>query len=166
MTTIRDLVHLRPLRESDLNFVRSSWLKSNARTVRGVVAQDDYYRLHWEIAMGLLDRPLVRAVVACSRDDEDQLLGWACGEASTPRARALAHYVYVKRTFRGQGLARALVEDVLRGGSYADVTATHLPSEDMRRKLEALGWTFRPQFACYLAMGAGSGTPGERGRAA
>lgn len=152
MSDIDSMVRIRPMRDSDLNFVRSSWLKSYRRTVPDVL-NDVYFRLHWEVAMGLLDRPGVRSLVACSSADDDQLIGWACGEPGAGgKGRALAHYCYVKHTFRGMGIARQLVSEVLSGGTSRDVTATHVPLEDMRKRLEGMGWIFRPQFAFYLAM--------------
>lgn len=154
MTGFLDLVRLRPMREADLNFIRSSWLRSNARTIPdGLVGRDAYFALHWEVAMALLDRPRTRCVMAVSRDDEDHLVGWACGEAAEESrpVRGLVHYAYVKKPFRRNGVARALVEEVLRAGPSSQVTATHLPTESMRERLEARGWVFRPQFAFYLA---------------
>src|SRR5690349_14249049 len=104
MTTLLDALTLRPMRAGDLNFIRSSWLKSYERSVRGTVPSSSYFELHWEVVRGLLERPSVRVVVASERAAEDHLVGWACAEPGAPpphTRRALAHYTYVKSAFRG-----------------------------------------------------------------
>ncbi len=179
MTTLLDLVDFRERCADDLNFIRSSWLKSYAPTVRRVVPRDTFMALHWEVAMGLIDRPNATVVIACAKsgegdtDDEKaskrhQIIGWAAGELQA--SRAWFHYVYVKDAFRRGGIAKALVAQVFEDpptiGAFPDdtggdwrgriiarskATATHLPNEKLRKRLEAVGWSFRPQYAFYLA---------------
>lgn len=157
MTSLSDFVSVRDMREGDLNFIRSSWLRSNARTVpQALVPSDAYFELHWEVAMGLLERPAVRCVMATDPNDDDHLVGWACGEPAGAARRPLLHFAYVKKPFRRHGVARLLVERAV-GAQLRDVTATHLPTEGLRQKLELRGWVFRPQFAFYLAAEAEKG---------
>lgn len=160
MTTLLDLVDFRERCSDDLNFIRSSWLKSYAPTVRRVVPRDTFMALHWEVAMGLIDRPNATVVIACAKAGEDdtdeekaskrhQIIGWAAGE--TAGARSWFHYLYVKDAFRRGGIGKALVRKVLGENPSDRVTATHLPNEKLRKRLESVGWSFRPQYAFYLA---------------
>jgi ribosomal protein S18 acetylase RimI-like enzyme len=66
-------------------------------------------------------------LVACSPDDEHQIYGWLCGEMQRPRA--LLHYVWVKSTFRRQGIASLLVRQLV---GDAAVVVSHASDQAVR----------------------------------
>lgn len=85
----------------DYGYCCASWLESlraaqhpsaNARAWRDALSESVARRLR----AGSL-------VVACDSDDADRLYGFACAE------RDVLHYVYVRSTRRGSGLAARLV---------------------------------------------------------
>jgi GNAT superfamily N-acetyltransferase len=145
-----DLVTLRERRASDLNFIRSSWLKSAAALCPlPAIARPAFYAVHWDVVHGLLERADTRLVIACAREHEDQILGYAC---AAPEIQAF-HWAYVKAPFRGQGIARALVHAALDGASKGGIVATHTFPAALVARLAPRGWEFRPHLAFYLALG-------------
>ncbi len=143
MSALLDLVEFRPMLPGDHNFVRSSWLRSH-RAVCEWAPRDAYFRLHHDVVEGLLER--ATCIVAASKSDADQILGWACGE---PGERPLLHYAYVKQTFRRQGLGRELLRRVVGDGR---ATLTHAVHGSLSEKLRAAGWAIHPPLAFYLAL--------------
>lgn len=134
--------------ETDLNFVRSAWLRSH-RAHCEWAPKGEYFALHHDVVEGLLVRGTT--LLAVNAADEDQILGFVCGESrhETP----ILHYVYVKRAFRGNGVAMVLVSALL-GGTPQEIIATHSPAPR--------GWTptvarlprfkVRPTLAFYLGL--------------
>jgi GNAT superfamily N-acetyltransferase len=138
--------------DSDRNFVRSAWLKSY-RALCEWAPREEYFALHHDVVEGLVERATARTVVACDKDDEDNLLGFACGEPH--QTRPLLHWCYVKSAFRHHGIARAMVDSVLDGsGSPERIvrTMTHQPPGSVSAKLRAAGWAIHPTLSFYLAL--------------
>lgn len=98
---------LRPLATADHGFVYDSWLRSLADECE--VDRNDASAVRAfkrQMRPGLekiLTRPEATTMVACARADENQLMGWACGEAP-----GVLHFVYVAKDWRGKGIGRAL----------------------------------------------------------
>jgi GNAT superfamily N-acetyltransferase len=101
------LVLFRLGKSADQDFILSSWLRS---------CRNRHYFDAWEnpayfndatgyqaIIKAILGRPETVVTIACTDDDEDQILGYA---VTAPRT---VHYVYVKQPFRKRGFAKALV---------------------------------------------------------
>lgn len=74
-----------------------------------------------------LERLLERCppTIACEPEHPDQVFGWICGEVHPDGARVL-HFVYVRNTWRQQGIARYLLElqFASRAGEH-DLLCTH-----------------------------------------
>lgn len=110
-------------------FIIDAWKKSyeNAEAVRH--ADREHYRVEMPRAI----RRLIsqgEARIAYDPKDEDTLVGFAVFRG------AELHYVYVKKDFRGQGIARALLEGV-PVTSYTFLAPTARPRK---------GWRFTPRF--------------------
>ena len=73
-----------------------------------------YLRGHKRAIRDCLKRAETR--IACLRDQPETILGYAVLEGRT------LQYIFVKRDFRGEGLARSLIADLLDG---QPVTYTH-----------------------------------------
>jgi len=124
---------IRSAGDGDVAFILDAWKKSyeGAPAVRG--ADREHYRIEMTRAIRrLCDRGEVR--VATAPDDPDHLLGFAAFTIADDGAEL--HYVYVKREFRGMGIARALLSE-LNVTRYTFVSPTARPPK---------GWRFTPRF--------------------
>jgi GNAT superfamily N-acetyltransferase len=161
MTDLPENVVLRPVRESDLNFIRSSWLKSY-RPLYTMVPNPVYYAVYHGVVEGLLARPTSRTVVACASDHDDHILGYACAEPTEQRF----HWAYVKEPFRRIGIGRALVRDALVGAAPGGgVIVTHtLPDGIAKLVVGEMGWSVRPALAMFFGLVARHGVKEEIAR--
>lgn len=133
---------IRLYRESDQDFVYSTWLKhyrmsSVARWVPGGI----YFHEQGKLIGRLLGRG--RCYVACSVADEDQIHGWVC-VTQEGEFRAL-HYGFVKEVYRGFGIFDRLWEEIELEGPVRFYT--HLPpvvSDWIRGILRKRGCIFDP----------------------
>lgn len=127
----QDGIVLRPAEAGDRNYVLSSWLRSH-RSDSGQARRQgpDYWERHHRVVEALLGR--AATMVACWSDDPDVIIGWACTEDRT------VHYVYVRKEFRRMGIARMLLEPMLR---EAGVQYTHTTNV-VRMVRMPKGWTY------------------------
>lgn len=85
----------------DLNFIYSSWLKSQRNNLEfKEMSNEDYYDTTKRIINSLINRSSIS--VACSPDDPKHLYGYIVFEGDT------VHFLYVKFTYRKFGIARSL----------------------------------------------------------
>ena len=73
---------VRPVKDSDLNYVRKTWLDSWIGFVFSQTAMADRVNLKRRYAGGirrLIERSTV--LIACDSDSQDQILGFACGRS-------------------------------------------------------------------------------------
>ena len=105
MSSAEGVYELRFMREGDIPFIMSTFLK-------GVYYGNSHYELiDKDIFMGnykhfiqvLLDKSAV--VVACLKDDHDVILGYS---VVSPSAKII-HWCYVKSAWRNKGIGRSLV---------------------------------------------------------
>lgn len=119
-----DPIHYRPACDDDVGFIVSSWLKSAGeawQTVRSADVStwpsgtqvgwfaDVPHRFTRAAVAEILNRPAVRAVVACDEEDPSVIYGYAIGE---PETRTL-HWLHVKHTLRRNGIARELLTSLI-----------------------------------------------------
>jgi len=85
----------------DLHFVLSSWLQSYRLSSPCINIPPHVYFKEQEskIKNLIVDSQLL---IACNKLDPGQIFGWACFQPD------VFHYVYVKSTFRKNGIAREL----------------------------------------------------------
>ena len=122
---------VRAARAEDMAFISNAWIWSyyeGTPAFRGI-ADKDHFRLEMtKTIRRICDNAEVR--VACDPSDEDTLVGFCAFGLGT------LHYVYVKRDFRGMGVARTLLEGVPIK-AYSFRTANAKPRA---------GWRFTPRF--------------------
>lgn len=96
-------LRIRPGRDEDKNFILSTWLKSYRQlsTSSPVPTGEIYFK--W--AQDKIKKHLGSFVVACT-DDSDQIVGYAVFEDD------VLHYVYVKHSLRGFGVANKLLDSI------------------------------------------------------
>lgn len=99
------MFRIRAADEGDRGFVVATLAKSfyDSPTVRGM-DRADYAAVMKHQAETILDEHDVW--VACAEDEPSVLLGWCAFDARDP---GMLLYVYVRRDFRGNGIAKALV---------------------------------------------------------
>lgn len=111
----KDLILIRPARESDHNFIIKTWMTSlymGNRLFKRVADHLDNYDANYfkicceffdPIFMEILKSPSVSVKVACLKEDEDLLLGYSIAEEKT------LYYVFCKHDWRRIGLMTDLV---------------------------------------------------------
>lgn len=114
----------------DVGFVVDSWRQSYvfAGAVRGM-DRDEYFTEMGRAINALLARPDVelRVVVDTDKPAGSDVVGWAAFEGAT------LHYVYVRKGYRGQGVARMLLD-----GLMIDRFSHRTP------QVRSRGWLFSP----------------------
>jgi hypothetical protein len=102
---------IRPMVETDVNFVLSTWLRSyyeelKRNGTKGVIYPKDdiFFQGHQaKIKMRLADAQESGGALVCTApDDDNQIIGWIIFKGDC------AHYCYVKQVFRKMGVAKAL----------------------------------------------------------
>jgi GNAT superfamily N-acetyltransferase len=99
----------------DANFIFNSWLKSYRNSAFAKPQCNTvYYSNYKAIVNNLLERGLV--LVACNEEDESQVFGYIVYE-DLPNDNLLAHYIYVKHTYRKMGIAKRLISSVRKNNN-------------------------------------------------
>ena len=128
----------------DVGFLFNSLLKSyrDAPAVRGV-PNDIYYKAHHAVIERILQRPCCTCLMAVDSEDPRVIYGYCLAEYVGDGL--CLHYLYVKYSCRGMGLARKLVESLMLSTVKA-VTYSHRTRvvDNMSSKLEDNNWTFNP----------------------
>lgn len=98
---------IRPMREGDVNFILSTWLKSYYDELKrnghkGVQYPKDDVFFQGHQAQIKKHLPSMTVMVCVAPDDENQIIGYIAGDLAT------LHYIYVKQVFRQMGVAKAL----------------------------------------------------------
>jgi GNAT superfamily N-acetyltransferase len=93
---------IREARETDRAYVEQTFARSyrDAPAVRG--AELGTWLEEARRVVRMWAHEPARLVVYVPDEDDDAVIGWACGDART------LHYVYVRSEFRGGGIAREL----------------------------------------------------------
>lgn len=113
---------LRAGRPGDLNFIRSSWIKSYATShFRRFITKEIYFDNHTDLVNELLLKSL--CLVASNQDDEDQIYSYCVFE---PRAEILViHYAYTKEVYRALGFCTKLIASVISSVNPSVIISTH-----------------------------------------
>lgn len=101
---------IRPMRDGDMEFVKSSWLKNykNSSSFAKRITHDVFFKWHGAIVDSILARPQTEILIATLPDEEGVILGFFVVEKQG--LSRVAHYLFVRREWRKLGLARALIE--------------------------------------------------------
>ncbi len=132
MALVDQITFERMSTDKQFNFCINSWGKSLESFI---VAKDKIYpKEYWRKYHPIFTRHLLELppLIAVIRDDPDCFLGWCCGK------QGLLHYVYVKRTYTGNGVARELIFETCgtAPGVYTHETYFHEFINSLREK----GW--------------------------
>ena len=154
-------ITFRPLEPGDYNFVLNSWLESYREYVCGPKRRGDdlappingpqrvtaqtYFDSHQRIIAKLSE--VRRFVIGCDPEDTNFIIGWICGETYSYEGQSLeavVDYVYVKSSYRRQGVASALLDHGL-GWRGEPIIATH-----WTRAITPIAHKFRISYNDYL----------------
>jgi GNAT superfamily N-acetyltransferase len=103
--------------EEDWNFVYATWLRSFKRSSYFAKHIQDalFFENHHKIVEAILRRgALVR--VATPAEDPATILGYLVGEGE------VVHFIYVKKSFRGFGVARSLLSQTSHDSQFSHWT--------------------------------------------
>lgn len=117
---------IRELRPNDINFLYATWTRSQyyGCSYYAQVPKETFMAAFQARIQAILAEPGVQVLVACLNEDEDVILGYA---VVAPQ-KAL-HYVFIKKAWRGMGLATALT-----GGASTNVITHVTDVLDLRKK--------------------------------
>lgn len=125
MTDQRDAkssdLSVRTMRPTDLPFVYNSWLKSYKTRSQFArrITDEVFYRWHKLVVERILGRAGTQVLVATPKDDADTILGYLVVENQEV---PVAHFAYVKTSFRRLGIARALLDRAGLDPAYSEFT--------------------------------------------
>lgn len=115
-------MNLRPATANDFNFIANSYLKSYryGPETKHLIS-DIYFDVYKERLNHMIDTSQV--LVACSPEDEDQILGYVIhGKA---HGKSVLHYVYVKHFMRNTKIAKTLLSAAIPELGKSMVICTH-----------------------------------------
>ena len=117
---------LRDAEDSDYNFITSSWLKSYRSSAFAEGCPNDLYYAHLG-AMIAHWRKTASLKVLCDPTDGNNLFGFICYDTDPMYGEGLGllHFVYVKYTFRGFGLASKVLENVMQDNNIHTWFTSH-----------------------------------------
>lgn len=100
----------RPYTTDDLNFIQSSWGSSyyKGQEFHLWMSPQTFHHYHRPIRDQILSRPTLAIIICCSKLDPDQIIGWIAVEAIPDVEQMIVHYLYVKKIYKGEGIAQDL----------------------------------------------------------
>ena len=116
MTTSEKLFVVRDAKPGDLAFIMSSWLKGLrfGNDIFREVKSDVYFKEYQKIISALLQHPSRETKVAVLPDDEDVILGYSVHSKDGTKV----DWTFVKTSWRGIGIARALVPSTVKSATH------------------------------------------------
>lgn len=118
------MYRLRPARNEDFNFIANSYLKSYRTAPETRPMINDIYFPEYKSRLEHMARTGA-ILVACARDDDDQIFGYVItGQIGQ---YPILHYVYVKFPFRKVGIGKALLTSALPELGQKLTVVTHQP---------------------------------------
>lgn len=137
-------IRLRHANDTDIDFIFSSWLKSNrsSRNMEGI-APNFYFAGQHKVIEGLLKS--CTTLVACNEADPTQIYGYVNFERV--EGIFILHYLYTKHSFRKLGIAKRLLIESGHDHTIAAIY-THRPfqSDSFMKKCN---FVFNPFFAYH-----------------
>lgn len=117
------MIAYRNMEDRDRDFVISSWSTSfKASFAAGMIYTEDWPDVMHKQIERVLARPDARTVIAYERKAREFIYGFACGDVSADagfldpnerkRPAPVLFYVYVKSSYRRQGIAKGLVAEL------------------------------------------------------
>lgn len=137
---IKEQIVFRKFQESDREFVFNSWLRSyrGSRFVRCLLLDMDketYYEEQHVLIEQLLDRETMVSCVVCNPEDHTHIYGYGFGEQVGGQYGTVVHWMYLKKPFRGYGIATELLKKLVEGQQTVHYTHHQPGVQDFFRKV-------------------------------
>lgn len=118
----KDLIAVRPGVEDDKAFIMSTWLKGlrYGNDWFELIEATAYYQKYHEAIERLLYFPDTEVKVACLKDSPDVILGYSV------HTKDRFHWIFVKKSWRGIGIAKSLVPDGIASVTHLTDTGRQL----------------------------------------
>lgn len=129
-----DLVLVRDMRVSDMNFIFSTFLRGlyYGDSWFSEIPKDIFMKNYHQVIEKILNSPKVQVKVACLKDDDEVILGYSLLSKDDTKC----HFVFVKNAWRKIGIAKSLVPQTVN-------TATHSTTLGLSL-IKKKGWLFNP----------------------
>lgn len=115
-------IRFRKAEQSDVSFIFNSWLKSfRSSRFASTLTSTIYFQEHHKVLERILS--LSDIDIAYVEGDPNTIIGYICHAVSCNIF--ILHYAYVKHTFRGLGIFKALLEEAQHDPQYAGVYTHH-----------------------------------------
>lgn len=107
-------IQIRKFIDPDTDFIYSSWLNSykNDSSFARKIARSIFFKWHQKIVKIILSRPSTTISIACFDEMPEVILGYMIHEKQKEDEdeKDIIHFVYVKKDYRKQGIAKLLIE--------------------------------------------------------
>ena len=125
--TTASVVAIRPTRWDNVaerSFVIKSWLTVyRLSRQRGPLTGATYWDAYGRDIELLYERPVIVGLTTTLADDDDQFLGFLCGERRPDSDVPIVHFVYVKKFARREGVCKLLMNAFL--GDTKQIVTTY-----------------------------------------
>lgn len=103
---LKELLSWREMDDGDTNFILSTFLRGlyHGNYYFKNIDSDIFYRNYEQVVKNILSRSTVEVIVCCLKEEPSVIIGFAILES-----KEILHWIYVKRAWRVQGVARSLV---------------------------------------------------------
>lgn len=120
----------RPYISDDVNFIRSSWANSYYKGViaHKVITPQEFHHFHRPVIDRFFNRPTSTAIVVHLDGEPNVIMGWIAVEVLI--THLVIHYVYIKESFKKEGLLSELIDRV--NSKNLPVIHTHLTDKAKR----------------------------------
>jgi GNAT superfamily N-acetyltransferase len=127
---------IRPGYPLDHSLIVDSWIESDKNSERARSAGRCYMREQKRVIRDILAKTTIVTLVAVVPDEQDAIFGWTVVDLSSN----VIHYVYVKKSARKMGIAKALLHDFI----HKDCEYPYKPVfEELTPKIPD-NWSFNP----------------------
>jgi hypothetical protein len=119
-------ISIREALDTDASFIFRTWLRSYRTSLFArQMSNETYYGNHKVLVEAALRG--CRVIVAVDPEDPDHIIGWSCFLPSSDLVTV--HYVFVKEQFRGMGIMKILLQQVLPNFPNTPFECTHMPPD-------------------------------------
>jgi hypothetical protein len=108
----RELIVIRPYKESDHNFILSTWLKGlrYGNQIYGLIDQKVYYEVYHKLIENILAAKGTEVNMACLKEDPDTILGYSV----TRNNKTILDWNFIKAAWRGIGIGKLLTPETVK----------------------------------------------------
>ena len=137
----------RPYSKDDIPFLQNSWGTSyyKGALYSRHIDPTEFHKRHRPIRENFFDKPNTAVICCVACEDETIILGWIAVETIHNSDSILLHYMYVKQSFKGEGIARELLTRAVGNKPVLFTHITERASKIIRSKrLEMNHFYFAP----------------------